>query len=81
MTKGEIFGISMISVLSLGVGGFIGFPVFAEGPVDISIVEKVDDGHGGYKEWEDITGAMPGCMTRASECRRNGTSRDCTGWG
>ena len=46
MTKGEIFGISMISVLSLGVGGFIGFPVFAEGPVDISIVEKVDDGHG-----------------------------------
>lgn len=60
MTKGEMFGVSMISVLSLGMAGFVAFPVFAEGPVDISIVEKVDDGHGGYKEWEDITGAMPG---------------------
>lgn len=60
MTKREMFGASMISVLSLGMAGFVAFPVFAEGPVDISIVEKVDDGHGGYKDWEDIVGAMPG---------------------
>lgn len=60
MIKKELFGISVISVLSLGMAGFVAFPVFASGPVDISIVEKVDDGSGGYKDWEDITGAMPG---------------------
>ena len=29
-------------------------------PVDIEIVEVVDDGTGGYKTWEDITDAIPG---------------------
>lgn len=58
MIKREMFGISVISVLSLGM--FVAVPVFAEGPVDINIVEKVDDGSGGYKDWEDITDAMPG---------------------
>lgn len=60
MAKRGLFGVSVASVLSLGMAGFITFPVFASGPVNISIVEKVDNGSGGYKDWEDITGAMPG---------------------
>lgn len=58
MTKRSRVCFSVIGALM--VGGFISVPVFAEGPVDISIVEKVDDGSGGYKDWEDITDAMPG---------------------
>ena len=61
MTKERRFCLCAASVLLAGmVGGFVPVPVFAEGPVDIEIVEKVDDGTGNYKDWEDITGAMPG---------------------
>ena len=61
MTKKSVFGACATSALMAGfVGGFMGCPVMAEGPVDIRIVEKVDDGSGGYREWQDITGAMPG---------------------
>ena len=55
IAKKSIFGAVMIGVLS-----FVGFPVFADGPVDISIIELVDDGSGGYRPWQDIVGAMPG---------------------
>lgn len=61
MTKEGKICFSVAGILFGGmVGSFISFPVFADGPVDISIVETVDDGAGGYKNWEDITGAMPG---------------------
>ena len=61
MTKERRFCLCAASVLLAGmVGGFVSVPVFANGPVDISIVELVEDGSGGYKYWEDITGAMPG---------------------
>lgn len=60
MASKQIFSLGAVSVLTLGLCGFVGFPVFAEGPVDISIVELVDDGGGTYRPWEDITGAMPG---------------------
>lgn len=74
MTRG-LFSIGVASVLVAGVfSGFVGFPVFADGPVDISIVEKVDDGTGNYKDWEDITGAMPGAVYSAiPRVKNNGT--------
>lgn len=61
MTERRMLGV-MAGALAVALGGqFVYSPVFAEnGPVDISIVELVDDGSGGYKPWEDITGAMPG---------------------
>ena len=52
------YGIVALSCVVAGC--FVCSPVFAEGPVDISIVEQVDDGSGSYKDWEDIVGAMPG---------------------
>ncbi len=61
MIKKKLFGIGIAGVLVAGLASsLVGFPVFADGPVNISIVEMVDDGAGGYKNWEDITGAMPG---------------------
>lgn len=49
------------SALALGFAGqFVYSPVFAEGPIDIEIIEMVDDGAGGYKPWKDIINAMPG---------------------
>lgn len=61
MAKRKLLYASVASVLSLTLAGqFVCSPVFAEGPVNISIVEVVNDGGGGYKPWEDITGAMPG---------------------
>lgn len=69
MTK-KTFGVSLVSALML-VGSFSCFPVFADGPVNISIVETVDDGAGGYKNWEDITGAMPGMTYSAIPRVRN----------
>lgn len=59
MSKKERFGVFMVGALVLA-SGFVCSPVFADGPVNISIVEKVSDGAGGYKDWEDITGALPG---------------------
>ncbi|MBQ3470748.1 hypothetical protein IJH23_03555 [Candidatus Saccharibacteria bacterium] len=59
MTRRGIFGIGSVLVLSI-VSGFVCSPVFAGGPVDIEIVEVVDDGSGVLKPWEDIVGAMPG---------------------
>ena len=57
MTKKELISSVAISVLA---GGFVAFPVFAESPVNISIVEMGDDGAGNLiSEWQDITGAMP----------------------
>ena len=75
MAKKSIFGICAASALTVGfVGGFMGCPVFAEGPVDISIVEKVNDGTGNYKDWEDITDAMPGMNYSAiPQVKNNGT--------
>lgn len=61
MTIKNLAKMGAVSVLSLACASqFVCFSVFANGPVDISIVEKVDDGSGGYKDWEDITDAMPG---------------------
>lgn len=67
--------VSLASVLSLILAGqFIYFPVFAEGAVDISIVETVNDGAGGYKDWEDIADAMPGVSYSAiPQVKNNGT--------
>ena len=59
MTRRGIFGIGSVLVLSI-VSGFVCSPVFADGPVNIGIVEMVYDGSGEYKPWEDIVGAMPG---------------------
>ena len=71
MTKRKLcFGIASIFATSLS-GGLISVPVLAEGPVDISIVELVDDGSGGYKPWEDITGAIPGMTYSAIPRVRN----------
>lgn len=61
MTNKNVFSVFTAGVLATGlVSSFVSFPVFAEGPVDIEIVEVVEDGSGGFKPWEDITGAMPG---------------------
>jgi|GEM_PF-6439750 len=58
--KGKLY-VSLASVLSLTLAGqFVYSPVFANGPVNISIVEMADDGSGNLNLWEDITGAMPG---------------------
>lgn len=65
MTRKELFGMGVAGVCVAGAGCFVGCPVFAENPVNISIVEVVDDGAGGYKPWEDIIGAMPGATYSA----------------
>jgi len=59
MTKKGLFGVSVVSVVAL-MGSFVCSPVFADGPVNISIVEVADDGNENLNLWEDITGAMPG---------------------
>ena len=70
MTKKELISLTAIGVLA---ANFVAFPVFAEGPVNISIVEKVDNGDGTYKDWEDITGAMPGMTYSAiPQVKNNG---------
>ena len=56
MPKSLIIGALAVSL----AGAFVGCPVFADGPVDISIVEMVNDGNGNFTPWQDITGAMPG---------------------
>lgn len=67
MTKKSLLSAAMVGALS-----FVGCPVFAEGPVDITIVEKGDDGSGGIiSEWQDITGAMPGMTYNAVPQVRN----------
>ena len=72
MTKERRFCLCAASVLLTGtVGSFVSVPVFANGPVDISIVELVEDGSGGYKYWEDITDAMPGMTYSAIPRVRN----------
>lgn len=64
--------VSLASVLSLTLASqFVYSPVFAEGPVDIEIVELVEDGSGGFKPWEDIVGAMPGASYSAIPRVRN----------
>ena len=75
VAKRELLYASVAGVLSLTLTSqFVCFPVFAEGAVDISIVELVDDGSGGYKPWEDITGAMPGMTDNAvPQVRNDGT--------
>ena len=70
MTRKELFGISMVGALAV-TGSFSCFSVFADSLVDISIVEMVDDGAGGYKPWEDIVGAMPGEVYSAIPRVRN----------
>ena len=71
MTKRSLFG-AMAGVLALTLAGqFIYSPVFAENPANISIVEVAEDGSGGYKAWEDITGAMPGMTYSAIPRVRN----------
>lgn len=73
MTRKELFGVSVVSAVAL-MGSFVCSPVFAEGPVNISIVEMVDDEIGGYKVWEDITDAMPGMNYSAiPQVKNNGT--------
>lgn len=58
MLRGKIYSTAVLSCVVAGC--FVCSPVFADGPVNISIIEVVDDGNGGYKAWEDITDAMPG---------------------
>ena len=66
MIKKELLHTFMAGALSLAFAGqFVYSPVFADNPVNISIVEVVDDGAGGYKPWEDIIGAMPGATYSA----------------
>lgn len=73
MKKREVLGLVIASSLFVA-NGFVCSPVFAESPVDIEIVEKVDDGEGGYKPWEDITDAMPGMTYSAiPQIKNNGT--------
>lgn len=70
MSKKETFGVAIAGSL-LVANSFVSFPVFAAGPVDIQIIELVDDGSGGYKAWEDITDAMPGMTYSAIPRVRN----------
>lgn len=70
MKKREVLSLIVASSLFVA-NGFVCSPVFAESPVDIEIVEKVDDGEGGYKPWEDITNAMPGMTYSAIPQIRN----------
>lgn len=74
MLRKELFGLGGMMALVMA-GGFICSPVFAEGPVDITIVEKGDDGSGGIiSEWQDIAGAMPGMTYNAvPQVRNDGT--------
>lgn len=69
MSKGKIYSIAALSCMMAGC--FVCSPVFAENPVNINIIEVVDDGNGGYKPWEDITGAMPGMSYSAIPRVRN----------
>ena len=72
MTKEGKICFSVAGILFGGmVGSFISFPVFAEGPVNIGIVEMVDDGGGGFKPWEDIIDAIPGMTYSAIPRVRN----------
>lgn len=49
----------MVAVGAAVLGGqFVGSPVFAEGPININILQVVDEETG--EEWQDIVGAMPG---------------------
>ncbi|MBQ2695354.1 hypothetical protein IJG04_01820 [Candidatus Saccharibacteria bacterium] len=65
MTKRNVFSVVICGV-ALVVSGLVSVPVFAEGPVDIRIVEMGDDGAGNLiSEWQDITGAMPGMTYNA----------------
>lgn len=57
--------------LSIFSSQLIGFSVFANGPVDISIVELVDDGSGNLTPWVDIDGVMPGLTYSAIPRVRN----------
>ena len=67
--------VSLASVLSLTLASqFVYSPVFAEGPVDIEIVEVVEDGSGGFKPWEDIVGG-----NARGELQRNSQGEKC--WG
>ena len=72
MTERRKLGV-MAGALAVALGGqFVCCPVFAENnPVKIEIVEKVDDGSGGLKPWEDIVGAMPGMSYSAIPRVRN----------
>ena len=64
-------GLLIVATTNVFVLGFVAFPVFADNPVDISIVEVVNDEVEGYKPWEDITGAMPGMTYSAIPRVRN----------
>ena len=73
MTKRNILS-AVVCGVALVISGLVSVPVLAEGPVDISIVEKVNDGTGNYKDWEDIIDAMPGMNYSAiPQVKNNGT--------
>lgn len=72
MIQNKVFSACLAGILTAGfASGFVCFPVFADNPVDIHIVEVVDDGSGELKPWEDITGAMPGMTYSAIPRVRN----------
>lgn len=72
MTNKNMLSVFTAGVLAMGlVSSFVYSPVFAEGPVDIEIVEVVEDGSGGFKPWEDIVGTMPGASYSAIPRVRN----------
>ena len=61
MSKNDFCKVMLAGSLSFGLTSlFVTLPVSAVGPVDIEIVEVVDDGSGGFSPWQDITSAMPG---------------------
>ena len=72
MITERVFRGVVAGVLSLVMSQFVYFPVFANGPVEISIIEAVmDGGSESYQEWEDITGVMPGEVYSAIPRVRN----------
>jgi hypothetical protein len=74
MTKRKKLSIAICVLVLALVSQLACSPTFAKTPVDIDIIELVDDGNGGYKSWTDITGAMPGMTYSAiPRVKNNGT--------
>lgn len=56
----KLFITAAVVGASAGTLSFFNLDTYAEGPVDIEIVEMSDDGSGNLTPWQDITDAMPG---------------------
>lgn len=69
MTQRKVYDVVAGSLALVMVGQFVCFPVFAEGPVNIEILQVVDEETG--EAWQDIVGAMPGVTYSAIPRVRN----------